>query len=318
MNRATNSNNKDYFAYYLSLALFFLSGFVFASETEHTFNLTEVANGNFVHTGVHVRIEDKHHDDIANIGFIIGNTCVAVIDTGGSISIGQQLLDNIRNKTDKPICYVINTHVHFDHILGNKVFKSDKTHFVGHHQLSEAIEHNKEFFLEYYKNDLGLNPDTSSIIGPDILVNKTMQLDIGERLLTLISYPVSHSHNDLIVIDNKTKTLWAGDLIFRQRIPSLTGSLKGWLSTMDELLKLDVIKVIPGHGSISDSISEALEQQQTYLQHLLKDTRDAIAKGQFINDAMETIDKENQSNWLLHNYQHPNNVSKAFTELEWE
>jgi quinoprotein relay system zinc metallohydrolase 2 len=289
-----------------------------ASDIEQDFNLTNITDGNYVHVGLHVSIDNKQHDDIANIGFIIGDKCVAVIDTGGSINIGQKLLGSIRSITDKPICYVINTHVHFDHILGNKVFNSEKTQFVGHHQLAEAVEHNRFFFLEQFKNDLGSKPEASSIIGPSILIDKSRQLDIGGRSLTLIPFETSHSHTDLIVVDNKTKTLWSGDLIFRQRIPSLTGSLIGWLKTMSTLQQMDVKNVVPGHGSIATSMKQAIDQQQDYLQRLLDDTRNAIAEGQFMNDAMETIDKNNKSKLLLHAYQHPSNVSKAFTELEWE
>jgi len=291
---------------------------VAASGTDQNFNLNEVADGNYVHTGIHVSIDDKQHDDIANIGFIIGEECVAVIDTGGSINIGEKLLASLRSITSKPVCYVINTHVHFDHILGNKVFDSEVTKFVGHHKLSAAVEHNRDFFLENFKNDLGSKPESSSIIGPDILVDESRQLDIGGRSLTVISFSTSHSYTDLIIIDNKTKTLWAGDLIFRQRIPSLTGSLTGWLKTMTLLQQMDLKKVIPGHGSVATSMEQAIEQQQGYLQGLLDDTRKAISEGQFINEAMESIDKNNKSNYLLHADQHQGNVSKAFTELEWE
>ena len=274
--------------------------------------------GIYVHQGNHVAIEADGHDDIANIGFIEGDKCIAVIDTGGSVMVGTRLLNKIRSISTKPICYVINTHIHFDHLLGNKAFSAESPEFVGHHQLAEAIEQNRAFFLEQFKNDLGAEADASSIIGPGILVEDSMQLDLGNRSLTLTAFQTSHSHNDLIVIDNKTQTLWSGDLIFRERIPSLTGSLKGWIDVMSSLQKLNVKKVIPGHGSVAASLAEALTQQQDYLTRLLKETRKSIAEGQFINDAMVTIDKENQSNFLLHEYQHKTNVSKAFTELEWE
>ena len=62
----------------------------------------------------------------------------------------------------------------------------------------------------------------------------------------------------------------------------------------------------------------AIKQQRDYLQRLLNETRQAIEDGQFVNEAVEHIDKDNQSNWLLHDFQHPTNVSRAFTELEWE
>lgn len=314
----TLSTAMNFMKYFVLILLLAITPFAIGSNADESFTIIEVAADNYAHLGKHASIDGAQRDDIANIGFIVGSKCVAVIDTGGSVNIGQQLLNTIRSITDKPICYVINTHVHFDHLLGNKAFESEKPTFVGHQQLADAVEQNRTFFLEQFKNDLGQNATASSIIGPDMLIEKTTQLDIGEHNLTLIPYRVSHSHNDLIVIDKQTGTLWAGDLIFRERIPSLTGSLLGWLKTMEELQGLNVKTVIPGHGSIADSISAALEQQQAYLQRLLEGTRKAIAEGMFVNEAVESIDKNNQSNWLLHDYQHPTNVSRAFTELEWE
>ena len=295
-----------------------LSNSTLASGSKSNFNLVEIAEGNFVHLGIHVTTEDKQRDDIANVGFIIGDNCVAVIDTGGSIAIGKKLLAAIRSKTEKPICYVINTHIHFDHVLGNKVFEPENPTFVGHHGLAEAIEHNRDFFLEQFKPELGNNPDASSIIGPTKLVKDKEKLELGNRTLTLISYPTAHSHNDMLIIDNKTKTLWAGDLIFRERTPAVTGSLKGWIKVTEDLQKLDVGITIPGHGSIAESVEEAVQQQQEYLTMLLEETRKAVAEGLFVTDAIENIDKENRLNLLLHGHHHPGNVSKAFTELEWE
>ncbi|NIQ14495.1 MAG: hypothetical protein GTO02_08865, partial [Candidatus Dadabacteria bacterium] len=69
-----------------------ISEYVHASDSGESFNLSEVAPGVFLHKGKHVEIDHTHHDDIANIGFIIGNKCVAVIDSGGSINIGNKLL----------------------------------------------------------------------------------------------------------------------------------------------------------------------------------------------------------------------------------
>ena len=303
---------------YILIIFLSISHLVIASGVENDFNITEVAQGNYLHNGLHVSLDDRNHDDIANIGFIVGNECIAVIDTGGSIEIGNKLLKKIKSISDKPICYVINTHVHFDHMLGNQAFILENPEFVGHQKLAAEVERNREFFLEQFKNDLGPNPVSSSIVGPSILVDKSRQLNLGDRVLTLIPFPVSHSHSDLIIIDNKTNTLWAGDLIFRERIPSLTGSLIGWVKVMEDLPRLEVKLVIPGHGNPAESMSIAIKQQREYLQRLLDETRQAIEDGQFVNEAAENIDKDNLSNWLLHDFQHPTNVSRAFTELEWE
>ena len=302
---------------YLLLTLVFFKP-AFSSETNQDFNLTEIAENNYVHFGKHVSIEDKDNEDIANIGFIVGTNCVAVIDTGGSISIGHKLKKSIRGITKKPICYVINTHVHYDHILGNKAFTDESPDFIGHKDLAEAINQNRDFFLNQFRNNLTSDPKNSDIIEPNILIEKTKKLELGERSITLIPFATSHSHNDLIVIDNKTKTLWAGDLIFRERIPSLTGSLKGWLKSINKIKELDIKVVVPGHGSVASSLDEAIKQQQDYLTLLLNKTRKAINEGKFINEAMENIDKDNEFRWLLHEYQHSTNVSRSYTELEWE
>ena len=87
---------------------------------------------------------------------------------------------------------------------------------------------------------------------------------------------------------------------------------------MEDLPRLEVKLVIPGHGNVAESMSIAIKQQREYLQRLLDETRQAIEDGQFVNEAAENIDKDNLSNWLLHDLQHPTNVSRAFTELEWE
>ena len=301
----------------LLAALFTIT--ISASETtDPDFNLSEISPGVFVHYGRHLPISHANNDDIANIGFIIGERCIAVVDTGGSLRIGGQLLAAIRTLSDKPICYVINTHVHFDHVLGNKAFVPEQPGFVGHHKLSEAMEQNREFFLSQFKNNLGAGADKTSIIAPDLLIRGSKQLDLGNRTITVTSFPTAHSHNDLIVIDTPSRTLWAGDLIFRQRIPSLTGNLKGWMSAMEKLRQLPVKMVVPGHGDLADSIDTALAQQHDYLNRLLEDTRKAVADGKFIHQAVEDLDPDNRSDWLLHNEQHHHNVSRAFTELEWE
>jgi len=290
-----------------------------AGAIKHTsFRIIEITQGNYLHEGVHVRFDDPQHDDIANIGFILGEKCVAVIDTGGSVKIGQELHEAIRSITDLPICYVINTHVHFDHVLGNLAFVDEKPAFIGHAGLADAIEANRAFFLEQFTEDLGPDPSEKSVVGPDKTVENTLELDLGGRTLLLTAYPTAHSHADLTVLDQKTKTLWAGDLLFRERIPSLDGSLKGWLSAMDELKSYDVDYVIPGHGPSSSNWPEVMTAQEIYLNMLLDETRQAIANGLFMEEAIETIGNTEKEKWLLFDQHHRSNISRVFIELEWE
>ncbi len=290
----------------------------FAGGEPEPFNLSQVADGIYLHSGVHVAFTDPQHDDIANIGFIVGNDCIAVIDTGGSVTIGQELLLSIREISNLPICYVINTHVHFDHILGNLAFKNEDAQFVGHIKLIDAIEQSRDFFLEQSKNDLGPAPNRNSIVGPNLGVDKTMELDLGNRLLRLTAYQTAHSNTDLTVLDLKTNTLWTGDLIFKERIPALSGKLKGWLAVLETLQNEAIDLAIPGHGTTSNNWPQTYAAEEAYLTMLLNDIRQAISKGQFLEDAVNFVGKDEKQEWLLHEQHHARNVTKAFTELEWE
>lgn len=304
---------------YGALLALALPGSAYASaDNDETFNLTEISQGNYVHQGKHVDLEHADHDDIANIGFIIGDECIAVIDTGGSIDIGTKLRKAINTVSSLPVCYVINTHIHFDHVLGNAAFKEDQPRYVGHENLALEMEHNRSFFLSEFAADLGENPGAASIVGPDITVSNQLDLDLGNRIITLSAHPPSHSHTDLSVYDKKTGTLWLSDLLFIERIPALDGSLKGWLKTMEILKSQPANHVIPGHGPITLSWPEASSAQDRYLNTLLSETRKEISKGTFMEEVIESVGKTEKTRWLLYEQNHGRNVSRAFTELEWE
>ena len=296
-----------------------LLGNATASEVQDgTFNLARLSEGIYVHRGKHVDLEHTDHDDIANIGFIIGDQCIAVIDTGGSVAIGVALKNAIKSKSALPVCYVINTHIHFDHVLGNRAFSEFDPEFVGHENLAREMAQNRSFFLSEFSGNLGENPSESSIIGPDITVSDKLELDLGNRLITLSAHPPSHSYTDLSIYDHKTGTLWLSDLLFIDRIPVLDGSLKGWLQTMEILKTQPANHVVPGHGSITLSWPEAANAQDSYLHLLLHQTRKEIGKGTFMEEVVEIVGSTEKTEWLLHEQNHGRNVTRAFLELEWE
>ena len=298
--------------------LLYFTHCIASDNSQRNFNLTEVVPGIYVHQGLHVNFEHPQHDDIANIGFIVGKKCTAVIDTGGSFRVGKSLKNAIQNISKLPICYVINTHIHFDHLLGNIAFKADGIKFIGHNNLTNAILRNKQFFLGQYSADLGPNPSSDSIIGPDIVIEGKMELDLGGRILILTAHHAAHSHTDLTVYDKQTDTLWLSDLLFMERMPALDGNLKDWISLLKDMEVKSYLRVIPGHGPVSADWPAANTAQRLYLGTLLNETREMIAANQFMQDVIDSVGKKIKQDWLLYEQHHKRNVSKAFTELEWE
>src|ERR1700683_5320464 len=153
-----------------------------ASGAESALTIREVAPGVFVHPGQQLALDAAGHDDIANIGFIVGSRCVAVIDTGGSARIGQALRSAVRRTTALPICYVINTHVHVDHVLGNAAFLEDKPSFVGNAALAAAMLRSRQLFVNEYGADFAGQPSVDQVIGPDRLVENELTLALGDVL----------------------------------------------------------------------------------------------------------------------------------------
>jgi quinoprotein relay system zinc metallohydrolase 2 len=301
------------------LALWLLAcPLAFAGDASEPFNLSELEPGVFVHVGRPLPLDAPGHDDIANIGFIVGKKCVAVIDTGGSATIGRELRAAVRKHTALAVCYVINTHVHVDHVLGNVAFKIDGPSFVGHAALRDAINRSREFFIREYPHDLDSPPAALQVIGPDRLVEDELDLDLGGRLLVLRAWPKAHTDCDLTVYDAKTRTLWTGDLLFRDRLPALDGSVKGWLAALDGLERMKVALAVPGHGPPARDLASAIAPERSYLKALADGVREDLAQSKPPEESIAHVAAEEKSRWLLWDSVHPHNVLRAYQELEWE
>jgi quinoprotein relay system zinc metallohydrolase 2 len=284
------------------------------------FTVSQLAPGIYLHEGTQVALDAAGHDDIANIGFIVGERCVAVIDSGGSMNTGRKLRAAIKQTTRKPICYVINTHVHVDHVLGNAAFRADRPKFVGHAALAEAMRNSQAFFVKQYAADLDMPASVEQIIGPEILVSPQhdQTLDLGHRILHLRAWPKAHTDCDLSIVDERTATLWAGDLLFRERIPALDGSVRGWIAAIDQLAAMKVSWVIPGHGPPSRDLSQALIPERRYLQALVDGVSAALSQGKSVQEAIGQVALEEQPHWLLWDTAHAHNVIRVYEELQWE
>jgi quinoprotein relay system zinc metallohydrolase 2 len=300
----------------VSSLLLFSSTRLVAAAT--VLSVVQVAPGIYVHLGPHEIPTAKNHGAIANIGFIIGERCVAVIDTGGNPDQGRALYNAIRHTTDKPICYVINTHVHPDHIYGNSVFKENGVKFVGHHKLGRAMAARGPFYLAKAKELLGIDLTAADLIPPDIAVEKELDIDLGGRILKLIAHQPAHTDNDLSIYDPLTDTLWLADLLFLEHLPVIDGSLKGWLAEIEQLERRTYRVVIPGHGPIVTDWPQSLQPEKRYLQSLLTDIRTLIKNGGFMEQALESVGYEAKTEWKLFDDFHRKNISTAFAELEWE
>jgi len=276
-----------------------------------------VADGIFFRRGVDEDASRANEGGIANIGFVVGRSGVAVFDPGGSLLDGQRLRAAVRRATALPIRYVILSHGHPDHIFGAAAFESDRAEVVGHQRLPGALAARGEYYRKRLAAAVG-RERAGTVVMPTVLVRDRTELDLGGRKLVLTAHPVAHTDNDLTALDSQTGTLLASDLLFVRRIPSLDGSLRGWLEVLAALKAEPARRAVPGHGPTGVDWPGASADLERYLGLLLRETRDAIRKGIPIEEAVNVVGRSERDRWALFDDYHGGNVTQAFKELEWE
>ncbi|HOY69574.1 MAG TPA: quinoprotein relay system zinc metallohydrolase 2 [Methylotenera sp.] len=288
------------------------------AKSPENFNIESIGEGIYVHHGAHLDIDEGYKGDICNASFIVGSKGVAVVDTGGSLKVGQKLREAIRKVTPLPVLYVINTHVHPDHVYGNAAFLGDKPQFVGHEKLANAMQTREEQYTKLNARLLGEDAKGSDLVKPTVGVKNTLTLDLGDRKLVLTAHPVAHTNTDLSLIESKANTLFTGDLLFIERTPVVETDIKGLIAELEKFKTAEVKQVVPGHGPVTKNWLGAIGDAQRYLNALLNDIRASIKKGESMESAMSSAAASEKDKWVLFEVANRRNVNTIYPALEWE
>ena len=288
-----------------------------AGARAQAFAMEEVGPGVFVRKGLIADATPENADAIANIGFIVGRDGVLVTESGGSLADGRWLRAEIGKRTSKPVTHVVLSHVHPDHVFGAGAFAADRPVFVGHAKLREALDARGDFYRRRLIDLLG-EDRTGPVVYPTMGVADTAEIDLGDRKLRFTAHGPAHTTCDLSMIDSGSGLLFPADLLFVSRIPSLDGSLAGWLTQAERLKGLGASRAVPGHGPVCVDLAPALADLAGYLTALRDGTRAAIAHGVSIEKAVAGVARDEQDKWALFDTYHGRNVTVAYQELEWE
>jgi quinoprotein relay system zinc metallohydrolase 2 len=276
-----------------------------------------VAPGIHIRRGVDEDASLANDDAIANIGFIVGGTAVAVVDPGGSLNDGRRLRARIREVTSLPIRYVLMSHAHPDHVFGAGAFQEDNPEFIGHARLPNALAERGEYYRQGLEAILGKGR-AGPVVMPTRVIGDSDKIDLGDRTLILTAHGVAHSDADLSVFDPATGTLLPADLLFVGRVPALDGRLTGWQKELTRLRAVPAHRAVPGHGPVSVDWPLGVRGLDRYLDVLLRETRAAVKQGMDINAAVATVGRSERGKWALFDDYHGRNVTQAFKEVEWE
>jgi glyoxylase-like metal-dependent hydrolase (beta-lactamase superfamily II) len=230
---------------------------------------------------------------ISNAAFVVTPAGVVVIDALGSPALAGRLLLEIRKLTPLPVTHVIVTHYHADHIYGLQTFKKQGARIVAHRSALEYL--NSETArqrLETSRTELTPWVDDQTVLVPaDEWIDGDKTLTVGGTQFVIKHVGPSHTPEDLVVYLPKEKVLFAGDLVFRNRIPFVGQADSGhWIQALDVLLTFDASTIVPGHGPISSEARRDMQQTRDYLVYLRTTMGEAARNLEPFEDAYRSAD----------------------------
>ena len=264
----------------------------FSNDFDYKLKAIKLSENSYYFYGKEEYFSKENGGDIANASFIITANSVILIDTGSSKSYGEQVKKQIEKITSKPIKYIINTHHHPDHFLGNSAFFSSDiyaTEFT-----KEDIEKNGHLYIANLRNLIKDAINGTKIKAPDkILQSKTLDFD-GYKLKVL--YLNGHTQSDIAIYDENTKILYASDLVFYKRTPATPhANIQNWIKSLEELEKIDYSVLVPGHG-LTSKTKEPIKENIAYLNYLDSTLKSSVKEGLDVFEILEkAIPKEFES-----------------------
>lgn len=281
-----------------------------------------------------------------NIAFLVTDEGVIVVDSGESAAMGQEIVARIREKTDKPIKYVILTHYHDDHTGGLQSFPPSAV-IIGHQNLGENRTTGVNADLKAYpahiekrrKEVEKLKTEGSAdlkraqerldasvkafeslkenkLILPSLEFGTTLRIHSGKDTVAIHQQGNSHTSCSSFVYFERQKVLHMGDMVFAGAHPYIDSqagaNTKNWIEVTKSLEGWDVDSVIPGHGP--NGGKSLLAIQARYLEDLHREVGAAMSKSLPLTEVTKAVTMAAYNNYrwteLL-----PLSIEAVFKEL---
>src|SRR6516165_9045010 len=252
----------------------------------------------------------------SNCVFLITDERVLLIDTRTHPREGSDLLDRIRKVTDKPIKWVINSHFHGDHHMGNIVFKELGATFVAQEETARIMEHvqPKEMARRidgFVKR--GLDPAEVKLVLPDVTFGDRMTIRLGGREIRLFYLGPGQQAGDTFVAFPNARVLFTPGAFAKHSIPNMlfTPSVDNWIKLLGEVADMDVDTIPPAHGDVATRAD--VKELAAMLADEYATVKNAVNRGVSLDQATATLTFPQYRDWR--NYARLKGEIKALYEL---
>ena len=230
---------------------------------------------------------------ISNAAFVVTPGGVVVIDALGSPALAVRLLAEIKKVTTQPVTHVLVTHYHADHIYGLQTLKAAGAKIVAHEAARAYLNSDTaRLRLEASRQELApwVNEDTR-LVAADEWIDSDRSITVGGIVFEIKRVGPSHTPEDIAIYLPSEKVLFAGDLVFRSRIPYVgQADSRHWILALDQLLAFDTQVIVPGHGAISRQARNDMQLTRNYLEYLRSKMAQAARNMEPFEDAYKATD----------------------------
>lgn len=260
-------------------------------------------------------MDKKNNGNMVNSCFVDLGKQWLVIDPGPTYAYAKEAWREISAVKKMPQATVINTHVHDDHWLGNGFYTSQGAVVLGPSSFKEEVNPSAATRMQQRISKEAYALTSPTLPTELIDQNRTLHIDGNEIRLIKVARK-AHTSGDILVYLPKMQTIFCGDVVFNDRLPSLRdGDINGWIATLEMIRSMQLPYVIGGHGNRVGS--DAIDLTYRYLVELRNEVREAIDDDVGIEDAVKTIKMEAFASAALYDMMHTQNIEAAYRMLEW-
>ncbi len=281
---------------------------------EYNLKPKKIAKDAYCFFGVPEEISKENGGNMVNTCFVHTKDGFVVIDSGPTFEYASQAYVEMQKIAKLPVKYVINTHDHDDHWLGNSFYKNKNALLIGPRSYEQNVVVGMKSRMQRILGDKLYGK--TSIVKLDKIVDDNLTLQVGEKHFVIKKLvKKAHTQGDLIVYLSKEKVLFAGDLVFNDRVTSLRdGSIVGSINALKKIDSLKSIVVVGGHGYKTDANSTKILKK--YLTEMKKEVLEALDNDVSIDQVTKRVVMPEFKNMKLYDVLHSRNVFEAYRELE--